>query len=374
MTNGTTQAGGAMDTAASATAASDTTAAKALLAPLRRAMYDYHHPTVLAELKRCFSADAAVHLSHPIEDLDGPEGLAAGALGPLAEAFVDLERRDMIVMAGPDHAGAMWVGCCGHYTGTFLRPFLDIGPTGHQAAMRYHEFYRVADGQVVEMQALWDIGELMMQAGVWPMGPSLGREWHAPYPATSDGLADLARDPQRSAQSVDHVMGMLNDMGRHPTEPVEVMRLEHWWHPRFSWYGPAGIGTGRGVVGFRHWHQIPFLRAMPDRRGGDDNNEGHFFGDNDYVGVTGWPGMSMTLTGDGWLGIAPACRAITMRSLDFWRVESRQVNGETVLQIRENWVLVDLLHVWHQLGVDVLARMRDLQKPARLVAGETLDP
>jgi hypothetical protein len=86
------------------------------------------------------------------------------------------------------------------------------------------------------------------------------------------------------------------------------------------------------------------------------------FGDGDYVGVTGWPNMGMTLSGDGWLGIAPANQALTMRSLDFWRIE----NG----LIRENWVLVDLLHVYHQLGVDPFARMREItyarQRPAKL--------
>ena len=43
-----------------------------------------------------------------------------------------------------------------------------------------------------------------------------------------------------------------------------------------------------------------------------------------------------------------------MRSLDFWRCE----NG----LIRENWVLVDLLHVYRQIGVDVLGRMREFNK------------
>ena len=43
-----------------------------------------------------------------------------------------------------------------------------------------------------------------------------------------------------------------------------------------------------------------------------------------------------------------------MCSLDFWRIE----NG----LIRENWVLVDLLDMYHQIGVDVLARMRELTK------------
>lgn len=100
---------------------------------------------------------------------------------------------------------------------------------------------------------------------------------------------------------------------------------------------------------------------MPDRGGGYDG-EGHFFADGDYVGVTGWPGMSMTYTGDGWLGITPTGQAITMRSLDFWRVE----NG----RIRENWVLVDLLHVWHQLGVDVFRRMREVTQFRGVDRGE----
>jgi len=29
-------------------------------------------------------------------------------------------------------------------------------------------------------------------------------------------------------------------------------------------------------------------------------------------------------------------------------------------KIRENWVLVDILDVYHQIGVDVFARMREL--------------
>ncbi|GIT70283.1 MAG: hypothetical protein Ct9H300mP28_00970 [Pseudomonadota bacterium] len=32
------------------------------------------------------------------------------------------------------------------------------------------------------------IPEVMMQAGAWPMAPSLGREWHVPGPATQDGV------------------------------------------------------------------------------------------------------------------------------------------------------------------------------------------
>ena len=62
----------------------------------------------------------------------------------------------------------------------------------------------------------------------------------------------------------------------------------------------------------------------------------------------------MSVSGDGWLGIAPGGQEITMRSLDFWRCE----NG----MIRENWVLVDLLDVYNQLNVDVFARLREFNK------------
>jgi hypothetical protein len=51
------------------------------------------------------------------------------------------------------------------------------------------------------------------------------------------------------------------------------------------------------------------------------------------------------------MGIAPGNQEITMRSLDFWRCE----NG----LIRENWVLVDILDLYNQLGVDVFRRMRE---------------
>lgn len=327
-----------------------------LVRRLTTAMYNWSADDVRATINNTFAPDATMQLAFPFETMDGPMGWFDTALAALAAAMPDLERRDYIVMGGPDAYGNGWVGCAGYYTGTWVAPFLDIPATGHQSAMRYHEFFRVEGDRIVEMQALWDIPELMMQSGCWPMGPSLGRWWHAPSPATQDGIRHGDNDLSTSQASVGHVLGMLDDMGKHPTEPMEAMRLEHWWHPNFSWYGPVGIGTGRGIDGFRRHHQIPFLKAMPDRRGSSSMGiPSHFFGDGPYVGVTAWPGMLCTVSADGWLGIAPAPDGgtpITMRSLDFWRVE----NG----LIRENWVLVDLLSVWDQLGVDVLARMREL--------------
>lgn len=323
------------------------TAAKQAIAPLREALYDTDSGRVRAALAATVAPDAVVHLASPLGDTMGPDGLYDVAYAHLLEAIPDLERRDFIVMAGPSGEDT-WVGCAGHYVGVLERPWLDIPPTNHPIYMRYAEFFRVADGRVVEVQAVWDIPQVMMQAQAWPMAPSLGVEWMVPGPATQDGLVQGPYDPRASEASLRLVVDMLTALKRSP-QGVEAMQLDRYWHPRFLWYGPAGIGTTRRISGFRNWHQIPFLKGMPDR----DTfvGTGVSFADGHYVGFTAWPGMQMTLTGDGWLGIAPGGQSLTMRSLDFWRCEQGL--------IRENWVLVDLLHVYEQLGVDVFERMRE---------------
>lgn len=321
-----------------------------LINTFRRALYDCDPQALRQQLQGVFAPDCAIHLAHPLGDMEGPDSLLDTAYRPLLNAIPDLERRDFIFIGGQS-SGTWWVGCAGHYVGVMERPFLDIPPTLHLVAMRFQEFFRIAEGRVVEMQAIWDIPQLMMQANAWPMAPSLGVNWHAPAPATQDGIS-AAHDDAQAAANVQLVLDMLTDMGKHPLGGgPEVMRLERYWHPKFCWYGPAGIGSMRGIDGFRRWHQIPFLKALPDRRGAV--TKAHtFFAQGAYVGTTGWPNMEMTLSGDGWLGIAPTGQPITMRSLDFWRCE----NG----LIRENWVLVDLLHVYDQIGVDVFSRMREI--------------
>lgn len=328
---------------------------KALIAPLRAAMYDFDLDRVRAVLAALCAPDVVFNLAFPFETITGVDAYVDTVYAPLLAAIPDLERRDHIVMAGPTPEGHDWVGCGGYYTGTFRRPWLDIPATGHVAHMRFHEFYRFNGGRIVEMQALWDIPEVMMQAGAWPMAPSLGREWHVPGPATCDGLVPGPYDATEGAATCQHIIDMLNHMKRHPRQGgPEVMEMERFWHPRMTWYGPGGIGTGRGIRGFRDWHQIPFLNAMPDRGQYVDEITYHFFGDRAYAAVTGWPNMYQTITHGGWLGLPPTHKKIAMRSLDFWRMEGGL--------IRENWVMVDLLHMYDQIGVDVLARLREFNK------------
>jgi predicted ester cyclase len=324
-------------------------ALKSLFAPWSHAMATATPEAAQTATAAHFAPDAAIRLCHPFGDLVGPEALLQAAVLPLLVAMQDLERRDMIVVAGTTPEGADWIGCMGNYMGTFAAPFLGIPPTGRLAHMRYHEFFRIEAGCVAEMQAIWDIPELMMQARAWPLAPQLGAFLATPGPMTGDGL----RVSGHGGAAMTRVIDMLTDLCRHPADPdPAVMRLEHHWHPRVNWYGPAGIGTARGIAGFRAHHQIPFLRAFPDRKlDAMGDLMSHWIAEGDYVAETGWPNMRLTHAGGGFLGLAPTGREVTLRSLDFWRVKGGL--------IRENWVLVDLLDFCRQIGLDVLARMEE---------------
>ena len=323
---------------------------KKRIVELVRSQYDFEANRVKSKLQNTFAAEAKIQLCFPFETLPDVDTFFETALLSLHKAMPDLERRDTIVMAGETRNKTSWVGCCGYFIGSFMSDWLDIPATRRAASIRFHEFYRFEDNKVVEMQAIWDIPELMLQANVWPLGPSLGREWHVPAPATQDGICLEPQDPERTNNARQIVTAMCAALGNYSTGGVAAMNLTQYWHAKCSWYGPSGIGTSRTLKGFRQNHQIPFLNALPDRVSDIDN--GYMFGDDNYVGFTAWPGMFMTVSGSGWLGIAPGNQRISMRSLDFWRVE----NG----LIRENWVLVDLLSVYDQLKVDVFARMREL--------------
>ncbi|MEM1110429.1 MAG: ester cyclase [Pseudomonadota bacterium] len=325
---------------------------RAFIGRFRSALYDVDTAELRGQLESLFAPDAEIQLAYPLGKMVGPDALLEKAYAPLLAAVPDLERRDYIVMAGPQDDES-WVGCGGYYTGVFEQAWLDIPATRHLVTMRYCEFFRVEGDQIVAMHGLWDIPEVMLQARAWPMSQSLGRELLIPGPATQDGIVTGPYDATRSASSLALVSNMLDGLGDYAAGRIEALEPGPYWHPKMNWYGPAGIGSNRRISGFRNWHQVPFRSGLPDT----DSDMGKpytqcYFGDGDYVAFCGFDAMHMTVAGDGWLGIAPPGKHIRMTSLDFWRCE----NGK----IRENWVLVDLLDIYNKLGVDVFKRMREI--------------
>ena len=98
----------------------------------------------------------------------------------------------------------------------------------------------------------------------------------------------------------------------------------------------------------RNFHQIPFLRGFPDRRGAS-----HYIRieDDNFVVTGGWPSVEATHGGE-WLGIPATNKKIKMRVMDFYRLENNV--------IAENWVPIDIIHILYQMGFDVFARLKEM--------------
>ena len=306
----------------------------------------------LERLAAIYSADVAWHGSHPLNDCSGPAAIMRRVWEPLLAAFPDLERRDEILIAS-EWQNEPWVAAAGCYLGRFCDDWLDIPATGRVATLRFGEFSRMRAGVVCETYVLFDILDLMRQAGIWPLAPPLGSAGLTPGPATQDGLFRPPPDPADSRQSMTLVEAMIAGLMRFDRKSLDSMEQSRFWHPDFTWYGPAGIGTCRGQENYRHVHQLPFLTAFPDRVGGDHKCR---IADGHYVGSTGWPSIRATHSGSGFLGLPATQRRVSMRVMDFWRREDDL--------LRENWVFVDLFDLLNQMGFDVMARMSTSRAPA----------
>jgi hypothetical protein len=192
-----------------------------------------------------------------------------------------------------------------------------------------------------------DVLDLMRQAGVWPLAPSLGCTERIPSPASQDGVVRAAASKAESERSLQLVEAMIAGLMRYDRKSLDSMEQARYWHENFMWYGPAGIGTCRGQADYRRAHQGPFLEAFPDRVGGNHKCR---IAEGNYVAVTGWPSIRATHVGSGFLGLPATHRPVTMRVMDFWRRD-----GDL---LAENWVFIDLHDLLLQMGVDVFARMR----------------
>jgi hypothetical protein len=302
--------------------------------------------------KALYSQDIVWHGPAPFDDLKGLSEVKAKVWDPLINAFPDLENRPDIVLSG-HFAEHDWVTSLGHYVGIFEQPWLGIAPTKRPIWLRYGQFDKYKDASVIESFVIFDIPGLMMQAGCWPLASDLGLSHRSPAPSTQDGLDQGMRDETESQLSLNLVSAMIDGLMQYDGKTLSSMGMVRFWTPEFQWYGPSAIGTMRGHNDYERGHQRPFLRAFPDRRGGDHKCR---IGDNAYVASTGWPSIRATHTGGGWLGLAPTHKAITMRVMDFWRREGTFLS--------ENWVFIDLIDLLRQMGIDVFERAFELKPRA----------
>jgi predicted ester cyclase len=305
-------------------------------------------------------------VAHPMDEMAGTGAALAQVWAPLKTAFPDLERRDSVYVAGV-YQGRTLIAATGHYCGTMQGDWLGIPATGRPVCLRYGEVWQIGpDGQAVQANLLWDVLDVMRQAGVWPLPPSLGVEGLWPGPITGDGLRLAPTDPGQGLASLEQTLQMhatlagFDDVGSLSRQALIDMPQRLHWHPRMMWYGPAGIGANRGLPGFVDDHQLPFRLAFLRPQGSFEavmaerarHGAGHYIriGDGPYSVTGGWPSVYAMHKGGGFCGMPPTGKPVFMRVMDFYLHHEGR--------IRENWVPLDMLDLFRQMGVDLLARMR----------------
>lgn len=300
-----------------------------------------------------YAPDARLDAGHPWGWLQGPEAIGAWR-DELRAAIPGLVRRELIVVGGENRPDPRFernvglprapriVAILGHYAGVMTGPLRGIRPAGAPVLLRTAEAHWLEGGRILESRVILDLVDLMRQCGVFPLPRSFGVEGSWTGPATQDGLR-LPGPDRTGPDALETVFAMHGALLSFDGRDLDSMDHARFWTPDFGYYAAGGIGASQGLDGFRDAHQIPFLRAWPDRAA-----EGHFVrvADGNYA-VTGGV-VTGTHTGE-YLGMTPTGRTMRMPVMDFYRLEP---DG----RIAENWLPADMAGMAAGLGADLLAR------------------
>ena len=292
-----------------------------------------------------FAQDADINIVHPFNIASGAQAYFRTVIEPLQTSFEGLYRRDDISITG-DFEGATWVSSTGYYVGQFARDWIGIRATYQLCYLRFGEFHRMEDGKAIESYIFFDIPELMIACGQWPVdiGPGLARGYTGMIhgPASHDGIIQISPDPSEGQKSLQIITDMLGSL---------ATKDEAWrpfWHDNMMWYGPGAFGSFVGIDHFASF-QIPFESQFDGWSGGSKSNglTKHFvrYGEGNYACSGGWPSVT-GVNVKSFLGQPPTNERVFFRVCDWWRREGDQ--------LVENWVFVDVPHALLQLGYDPL--------------------
>jgi predicted ester cyclase len=297
--------------------------------------------------------DHAWHGPDPINELTGSDAFLSEFWQPLLYSFPDLKRQTHVFMGGKSNGridglddGRMWVAGTGHFNATFANDYLTIPASNKEVNIRWGEFCRVDQDKVVETFVLLDLIDLMQQVDIQVLPPSRGIDGLYPPPRAKDGILLEAQDEKLSAHTLEHIRHFIFDaLNSYDQTALKSMGIADYFDPDIHWYGPGGIGACLSLREFEDNHQRHWLRAFPDRKVQDLDAliaEGYF------SGGPGWAGVLATHSGD-YLDARATNRPVEFNGLDFWKLE----NDRYI----ENWVFVDMIHLFRQFGIDLFERM-----------------
>jgi predicted ester cyclase len=283
-------------------------------------------------------------------------GIVTALFAPLRRALPNLRRETHIFMAGQSSAredghgdGACWVAGTGYYTGRAVKDVFGIPATDHDLRIRWGEFLRFdAAGRITRAQTIWDFVDWFDQIGLPVLPRPRGAVHVYPAPTAFDGVLAAPQSDEETRTTLafgrDFIFGGLN---RFDKADLSSMGMARFFHPNVKWYGPGGIGACLSLAEFETCHQQPWLTAFPDRR---VMHLESLFAEGRLLAASGPMGVVATHTGP-YLDHLPMGRQIEVSGLDFWlRTDGR---------FTENWVFVDMIHLFRQMGVDLFARLQE---------------
>ncbi|WP_299691640.1 ester cyclase [uncultured Tateyamaria sp.] len=284
-----------------------------------------------------------------------PESVVAQMFAPLRAAIPDLKRQMHIFVAGQSDAlnegdadGAHWVAGTGYYTGLAVAEVFGIPVTDADLRIRWGDFLRFdAAGRVTHAQTIWDLVDWCDQIG-HPVLPRPRGAMHVyPAPTGFDGILRAPQDTQETAETLQlgraFIFGGLNSFDE---SDLSSMGMAQFFHPNVKWYGPGGIGACLSLAEFETFHQKPWLTAFPDRK---VMHLESLFAEGRILAASGPMGVIGHHSGP-YLGHAATGAPIEVSGLDFWLRDGGQFT--------ENWVFVDMIHLFKQMGVDLLGPLK----------------
>jgi predicted ester cyclase len=334
---------------------------KQLLARFLQELAAAEDSAIAGVLDRYCLIDCRWEIYHPFNAIDGNQEAAAKFWKPLKQAFPDYEQRVAFILAG-EYEGRTQVSSWGHLFGNFEAAWLGIPPTWGTISLRFGFNAIVRGGKIAKAYVLLDIVDVMHQSGFYPLRPMPGSAGQWPFPPCDSGATCRDADPELGSRTLAIVREMqigLPKSGQVTDAASARARHSPHWHENMNWYGPAGIGSSRGLRGFRDYHGALFLKAFPDRSGVPreagcpEDAPGHYvqMGDGRFSVTGGHPSLFATHTGGQWLGLPPTGRRISMRVADWYRLDEDD-------KIIDNWVMMDVPHILDQMGLDIF---EDLQ-------------
>ena len=289
----------------------------------------------------------------PLSLQTGPTAVSKVFWQPLKRAIPDLKREIHMVFAGASSGradgstdGETWVCGTGYLSGHAQGQFLGIPATDHPLRLRWGAFYKLRQGRIIECQKILDFVDWFDQIGLPVLPKSRGIAHVYPAPTGYDGVIRGPQDVSQTSETLrlgrQFLYGGLN---RYDASGLSSMGMADFFHPNVKWYGPGGIGACFSLAEFETLHQTPWLEAFPDRK---VQTLGALIAEGALLGAAGVAGVCATHSG-AYLTTPASGKPIAVSGLDFWL---RQDDKFT-----ENWVFVDMVDLFAQMGEDLFARL-----------------